>query len=103
MTCRRGSTLGFMKLACLPGTTPLNVPLSPVGQGRVHDLECRSPRLRPKFSRRQEPAHPYDFIPADDYRPESAFRLSYFVFLEQFLDFLGGLGMGRPKSVSRTP
>src|SRR5215472_4676875 len=103
MTCRNGSTLDpLMKLRA---SRPMVVRIlrGVLAQGLVTNQDRVLTRSGLMLHRSRKASHPYNLIPADDDRPESPLGPSYVMFLQQLLDLLGGLGMGRPKSVSCTP
>src|SRR5271157_1992808 len=108
MTCRRGSTLAPLMEVCLPPATSFPILRRRLVEERLfYNENCLPPRFRPKPCRRRKSPHPHDlipaYIPARNHRPQLALRLRHMTLLQQFLDLLGGLGMGRPESVSRTP
>src|ERR1700689_3465624 len=116
MTGRRGSTRGpLMKFVCLPAHSAYSTSTADSTktfcQRFLDDHDRRSPRLRPQFGRDRKPTPPHDLVAlvvaavvdACDHRPEPALRLGQVTILQQFFDLLGGLGMGRPESISGTP
>src|SRR5215831_17781435 len=103
MTGRKGSERAFMSMRAPPRRCwPIlnrEFPFLRLFRN-VHGF---LPGLTLELCRAGKAAHPDDFGVTDRYGPQLAFRLRDVALLQQFLNLLGGLGMGRPKSVSSTP